>query len=343
MTQANVTVSISTKDRYFTTLPVCLASIANQEVCPKELLLFDDGEHKDLRTEPLYQSLFCLLNEKQIEWKVIFGNRVGQVANHQKAIEIAKYDLIWRVDDDDMAEPNVLKQLLLNMQDGVGAVGSLIITPSMAIPFSHASGKLSDVFDKANVQWCRFERAMEVEHLHNSFLFRREAAKHGYCHELSPVGHREETIFTYEMVRAGWKLIVDPVAITWHLRSPSGGIRSYTSQQMWDADEQVFRRKLSEWKAGVIDTKLVVLNCGLGDHIVFKMILPELREKHKGKKIVLAVCYPEVFEDDKDVELISIADAISRFGNLDRYDVYAYCVNNNWQGSLIDAFRKVCL
>lgn len=337
----DVTCCISTKNRYYTTLPICLVSIANQTYKPKKILIFDDGEQKDLRNDGVYSSIFSLLSVKGIEFEVIFGKRKGQVHNHQMAIGLSKTEWIWRVDDDDAPEANVLELLVRNIKDDVGAVSGLVLDPLVAPSSeSSSSGKIEDIFTKPNIQWSRFKGIREVDHLNNTFLFRKSAAKHGYCLELSPVGHREETMFTYEIKLAGYKLIVDPEAVIWHLRSPSGGIRSYEHSFFWEHDEKIFNRKLDEYK--IKTSKLIILDCGLGDHYAFKMILPELKEKYS--ELILAVCYPEVFEND-NVKIVSIADVqqIMSKEDFDKHNIYAFMFNNNWTGKLIDAYRKMLL
>lgn len=342
MNNIEVTVEIATKNRYHTTLPLCLISIANQTYKPKKIIIFDDGEHKDLRNDPTYQSIFALLTTKGINWEVLFGERKGQVFCHQIALQISETEWIWRVDDDDAPEANVLEILVSNIRDDVGAISGLILTPgNVSHDRGEASSFIEDIYAKPNLQWFIFEGTREVDHFNNSFLYRKSAAKHGYCMELSPVGHREETMFTYEIRLAGYKLILDPRAVIWHMRDPQGGIRSYESQFFWQHDEKIFQQKLEGYKVKTKKIKLVILECGLGDHYAFKMILDEIRQKNEGVKITIANCYPEVFVDEENVSQISIEDAKKLVGNIDDYNVYKFMIMNNWQGSLVEAFRKM--
>ena len=322
-----VTAIISTRDRYYTTLPGCLISIALQTVKPNHLIIYDDGEHKDLREDPLYQNIFGLLSSVGIAWEVAFGDRSGQVKNHQKSISQAKTEWIWRIDDDNVMEPDVLEKLLKAAEENdgtikcVGAVAGLVLDPKMSnLPSGAlASNKIEDIYLGLNEQWYRFTGTKEVDHLYSTFIYRREAAKHGYCPYLSKIGHREETIFTYEMKRAGWKILIEPSAVTWHMRFSSGGIRSEKDGNLWASDDAIFGRKIAEWGVRIRDTKLIVLDSGLGDHLVFKSVLPKIKERYAS--IVMAVCYPEVFADEKDIKLISIADA-KMLGDMDKYQVY---------------------
>jgi len=341
--QVDVTVEISTKDRYYTTLPIALVSVANQTYKPKKVLVFDDGEGKDLREDPLYSSIFALYASKNIDLVVMFGQKKGQVHNHQGAISLATTEWIWRIDDDDAPEANVLEKMVRHIRDDVGAISGLVLVPGeFSEDMGEGSGKIEDIFTKPHIQWFKFSGVKEVDHLNNTFLFRKSAVKHGYCMELSPVGHREETMFTYEIKLAGYKLLVDSEAVIWHLRSPKGGIRSYEHAFFWDHDERIFQRKLEEYGVKSKLEKLIVLDCGLGDHYAFKMMLPEVKEKYKDQNLVLAVCYPEVFTDE-NVRLISIAEAKTLEKNMDKHNVYKFMMDRNWTGRLVDAYRKMIL
>ena len=342
--KTQITATISTKDRYFDTLPLCIESIINQTHKPKKLIIFDDGEQKDLREEPLYQNIFEHLYRADIDWQFVFGDRIGQVANHQKAIELAETEWIWRIDDDEVAEPDVLEKLIKNIKDDVGAIGGLVLDPKGEIqnlPDNINHNKIEEVATAPNIQWFKHEGVKEVDHLYSSFLFRKKAAEHGYCTELSPVGHREESIFLYEMKRGGWSILVDPSAITWHYRSPKGGIRSYEDENCWKHDEEIFKQKMEIWGKNLDKEKIIVLDSGMGDHIAFSSILPELLEKYPN--LYLAVCYPEVFKDF-DVRLISIKEADMILGKeTEKQNIYQWMMEHNWDKHIIEAYREMHL
>jgi GT2 family glycosyltransferase len=341
-----VTASISTRNRYFTTLPLCLTAIANQTKTPDELIIFDDGEHRDLRQEPIYQSIFNHFNKRKIDWHVEFGAGEGQVKNHQRTIEMAKHELIWRLDDDNVPECNVLETLFGELGKQTAAIGGLVLDPSNDLhPNKMASSKIEDIFFGLNEQWFPHEKPSikQVDHLYSTFLFRKEAAAHGYEMNLSRVGHREETMFTYEMKRKGWNIQVTPHALTWHYHNPTGGIRDNTKQEMWAHDEVIFQEKMKFW--GVTPNKYypIVLNNGLGDHLAFKTLMPEIIQKYGSQKILLAVCFPDIFKEySTNLRILSIADAFLCLGeNVHKYDVYKFMVENNWKGHLVDAFKKM--
>jgi hypothetical protein len=300
----------------------------------------------DIRTNSVYRHLLHLLNEKGIEWEVLFGKKMGQVHNHQMAIDKCQTEWLWRIDDDNVVEPNVLEELMKCADDKTGAVAGLVIDPTQIKTTYDRTllNHISSIYSAPNAQWFKHIRTdvFKVEHLYSSFIYRRRASKHGYCTNLSPVGHREETIFSHEMFRAGWDLKINPNVTTWHLREPTGGIRSYTDKSYWDNDEEIFKKKMESWKAGNIDKSFfIILDNGLGDHFCFREILPELKREH-GDNLVIAACYPKVFEKD-DVKLISIAEAKEKLGDLDRYNIYRFCGEKNWDKPLIEGFREMYL
>jgi glycosyltransferase involved in cell wall biosynthesis len=346
----SITACISTKDRYGTTLPLAIAAICAQTVRPKQLVIFDDGECKDLRNVSPYNHLFQMLLAKGINWFVIPGQHKGQVANHQTALDRADTEFVWRCDDDNAPEPDCLEKLLLAMKDpAVGAAGGLVLFTSSAngMKPSFLSGRIEEVFCPMNHQWYRWPSTTpeEVDHLYSTFVYRVDAARKsgGYPRNLSPIGHHEETIFSHGIRRAGYRLLVVPDAVTWHLREETGGIRSYKDPNLWAHDSQCFVEKLREWRVTPYLYKFIVLDNGLGDHIMFKAVLPEILAKHAGKRIVLFVCYPEVFEGVAGITLATISDAHAAFGNLDGFSVYKWCEERHWQRSLADAFLEMLL
>jgi GT2 family glycosyltransferase len=340
----DVTATISTKGRYQTTLPLAMMAIAMQTYAPKEFILFDDNDvPQDLRKEAVYENIFRMFDERKIAWRVVFGKRVGQVQNHQLAIDLAKHPWIWRLDDDNVPEATALEKLVDAVAPDVGAVGGLVLDPKNLRDLPDmASSKIEDIFLGMNIQWFKQKGLKMVDHLYSSFLFRRDAATHGYCMELSPAGHREETMFTYLMTRAGWTLLVNPESVTWHFQAPQGGIRTFTQREYWEQDDQLFRQKLKDWGVHPRETKIICLNSGLGDHLAFRSVLEDVRRKYKDHRLVLAVCYPEVFEDD-GLPLISIAEAEAIMGKsaVDEQNIYKFCWDRNWKKPLAAAYKEM--
>jgi GT2 family glycosyltransferase len=344
----DVTVEVSTKNRYNTTLPLCLMAVANQSVLPKKIFIFDDGEHKDLRKDQVYKSIFSTFDEKGIEWVVIFGENKGQVLNHQKAIDLSTTDYIWRLDDDNIPEYNVLEKLLeeINRVPEIGAVASLVLHPGSIGRYNteYETNRIVDISNGFNAQWGKHTDGRilkSAEHLYSTFLFKKEAATHGYNKQLSQIGHREETIFTYEMKLKNWKLLIRTDVITWHYRQSTGGIRENAIAEYWDQDEKIFKQKMIEWGKDWETSKLVILDNGLGDHYAFKHLMDDLLRKYP--KVTMAVCYPEVFQeyDGNNIKIISISDAKKSYGNIEEYSIYRWMELRNWTKSILDAYKEM--
>lgn len=341
-----VTAVICTKDRYSTTLPLAIAAVLNQHpVQPAELLVMDDSANKvDMRgpETPHINALFNLATNKGVQWRVVFGYSHGQVALHQVSQKIANHELIWRVDDDNIPEPRVLTYLYAMIKDkpDVGAVGSLVTVPNfMRPPSALCSGMIRDSASRLCPQMFELPSDVETDHLHNTFLYRKGIAN--YPDYLSVVGHREETLFTYAIKRTGKRLIINSKCRTWHLRTPYGGIRSYSDGSLWAHDEEKFRQQMKEWGVNLSTLKVCILACGLGDHYIFKQVLPEIIAKHG--RVIVGATYPEVFKGMEDsIDVISVAEALL-VGDGSKCDVYKFMAENNWTGTIHDAFRAIYL
>jgi GT2 family glycosyltransferase len=321
---ASVLCSIATRGRYQTTLPLALNAIINQTKLPDKLVIFDDNdEPEDVRNNNIYQHLFSIMDYKGIKWEWVYAAKKGQHHIHQSANRMG-YDWVWRVDDDAIPEPNVLEELYSWINDDVGAIGGAILTLPINPDTSKNTGKIEDIDKEPNIQWAEIKKLKEVEHLHCSFLYR--SGVHDYNLGLSRVAHREETLFTYGLYLKGYTILAAPHANTWHLKNPQGGIRSESNQQLYHHDELIFRNTLA-YK----DKKIVVLNCGMGDHIVFKNVLKDITNAE------VFTCFPNI------VPGRPISEAMSLFGDIDQWSIYKKMAEWNWTDSLEKAFRKLYL
>ena len=164
-----------------------------------------------------------------------------------------------------------------------------------------------------------------------------------YCQELSIVGHREETIFTHEIFRRGYKLVIDPSSIIWHYRNPEGGIREKNvNQEMFDKDEVIFRRKMSSWNINVDKNKILVLAGGIGDCYAFKNHLGKLLERVPD--LIIATFNTKVFEDVPNLKLIPAPIACDIMGKeaYEKQNIYGWAARNNWKpesGNLVRMYE----
>jgi GT2 family glycosyltransferase len=314
--------SISTKNRYDTFLPLAIQSVINQTRLPDKLVIFDDNDDpRDIREDPKYKYLLSVMNFKNLQWEVIFGARKGQHHNHQIANTMG-YDWVWRVDDDNSPEQNVLENLCSYINDDIGAVGGAVLTTEWGINPVNATGKIEDLDNEPNIQWGVITKVKEVDHLHCSFLYR--AGVVDYNTRLSKVAHREETLFTYQLKQKGYKNLVVPNTVTWHAKSSSGGIRTDNIKELYDHDEQIFRNIL-----GIEKKTIVILDCGMGDHVIFKRVLDDIENPF------VFSCYPDIIPGK------SIGEAIQLYGDISSYNIYRKMDQWNWKDSVENAFRKL--
>ena len=317
--------SIATRGRYYTTLPLVLQAVINQTWLPDKVVIFDDNdEPKDMRQEFIYQNLFQQMDIKGIKWEWLFADKKGQHHIHQKA-NLMGFDWVWRVDDDCVPESTVLQSLYshANQFENVGAVGGSIIT-GVPIDASKSTGLVKNIDIEPSIQWDFIKEIKEVEHLHCSFLYR--AGVHDYNLGLSRVAHREETLFTYGLYLKGYKILTVPYATSWHMKNPQGGIRSENREDMFRYDEWIFQNHIQ-----FSDKRIVVLNGGLGDHLVFSRVLPDIPNP------VVFGCYPEV------IPCRPLAEAQQLFGDIEPYNIYAKMDKWKWTDSLENAYRKLYL
>lgn len=314
-----------TRERYTTTLPLTLMSIANQTLLPDEIIIFDDNDEEkmiDMRQDQTLSYIFSIFDHKKIPWRVIYGKRKWPHYNHQMANRLG-FDYCWRLDDDTFAESSVLESLMREMKKDVWAVGCSVITPPMVVQVW--SWKIEEL-DRPNKQWSTIRKTEEVDHLHCSFLYRAWIVDYNLA--LSKRGFREETLFTYSLLQEWYKILITPW-IVWHLQNKEGWIRSHSEEN--EKDENIFRWNLLYWK-------IFVLNSWIGDHIVFKKLLPEIRKKYKN--FTIACCYPYVFDTERT---ISLAEAEILLWDTSNHNVYKFCVDNNWKDEMLLAFRKMYL
>ena len=319
----NILCSIATRGRYFTTLPLVLNAVINQTLKPDKIVIFDDNdEPQDMRQSFMYQHLFEMMNFHGIQWEFLFAEKKGQHHIHQIANTMG-YEWVWRVDDDAVPELNVLQDLYRwTRLKNIGAIGGSILTAPFLPDTSKSTGKIENIDDEPNIQWNVITDTKEVDHLHCSFLYR--AGVYDYNLGLSRVAHREETLFTYGLKCKGYRILTVPDAITWHMKNPQGGIRSDSKDDMFVHDEFIFRN----WVANA-DKTIVVLEGGMGDHVVFSKVLPDV------KNPLVFTCYPEIVEGQ------SIAEAYRLFGVLDQFNIYKKMAQWHWKSSLEDAYRKM--
>lgn len=243
-----ITIILTTRGRYLTTLPLCLMSIYNQTLLPKRVILVDDNDKKEFQQLDIYKNILLLFKLKNIEFNYYYGESKGQVYAQQIAIDKVKTDWVFSMDDDNVLENNVLEVLSNTITDGVGAVSCIIISRKDVNREDFdcdGYNKIENIYSDLNIQMVKNQRKTikEVEHFYSCYLFRKDIANK-FALDFAPSGHRSETVFTYEIFLKGYKLLMNPNAIIWHLHDDKGGNRLHKDGK----NELLFINKLKEWK-----------------------------------------------------------------------------------------------
>jgi len=265
----DLTIGIPVKDRPVE-LALLLQSLLNQTFQEFRVLLVNDCQETDFLNEnSTVQGLVYLLEHSGSPVDIIEGDHKGPQYCGQRILENAETELIFRLDDDVVLQPECLEKLMQVIAAGYDAVGPIYLDPrrppeDQVIPegTSHADlVKVGRVYWKDDlflsgilqVNLHPTDEPVAVEHLNSGFLYRKSAALKagGYFLDYSVVGHREETDISYRMFRTWARLAVVPAARAYHFHPAYGGIRETKGQQMrqclWDSDEMIFRERLRGW------------------------------------------------------------------------------------------------
>lgn len=264
----SLTVSVTTRGRYYSTLSLCLTSILTQSLLPNEIILVDDNEKKEFYNIQIYKDILKIIKNKNIKFSYYYGSSKGQVYAQQIALENCKTEYLYKMDDDNILEYNTLEILYNTIKNNpdIGAVSGLILNNSdinRELKYkSNIYNKIEDLYTEFNIQMCgkQDDNIKKVEHIYSNFLFKVNIADK-YSLDFSPSGHREDTVFTYEIYLKGYDLLINPKAIIWHIINSEGGNRIHSAN---NENEIKFLKKLKEWN--IIPNKLKIEE---NDEIIF--------------------------------------------------------------------------
>lgn len=345
-----------------TTLPLAIASIINSEVLPDEFILVDDNppsERINYQEHPMYQYLTKMLWQRGIVFRMAFTQGgTGQTIQHQMILknEAKGFDYVLRLDDDCILTPDAIGNMRWKLDNDkdeeIGAVAGQVWVPGSNRKQPKWAKGLLSTHEHVTPQWYQLDEDVYPEHLHCSFMYRSKAAlaSDGYPTELSPVGHTEETQFSYNIYKTGKKLVVLANTIMYHLRYPSGGIRNSKAtdpyrQYCFKADGEAFSRYRKENDLVVAkDSILCFLAFAKGDALMFSMAMPRIIDywKERGKKVIVSTDWKDLIEEigeQDNVEYITLEEgAMCYFANS---VIYRWMALNNWQGSFLDGMVEM--
>lgn len=260
-------VLINYRDRP-TELALLLQSLREQSDTEFDIYILDDQSGTGIQT---YHFLNCVLTRMRLEGFKIFYKRTefphGVSKARQAIVEWAdpnKYDYFLRVDDDVILECDYIDSLWMVIDAGYDLASG--VTVAMHSPgFQRESKFLNGIInrvvldDDGNYIWngddCGAEYLDETiipcHHFRSCALYTTEIHKKGVSYtptKLTKHGFREEQIFSYKILIAGFKMGVNTKAVNWHQMTPSGGERFAESNELIKINQQVLEDFTREHK-----------------------------------------------------------------------------------------------
>lgn len=253
-----ITVILATCDRYLSTLPLCLLSIINQTRIPDKVIIIDDNKEKKFYDFEILKQILVLFKLKGIEFDYLHGEGKGLVPALEIGLKQVTEGWVLKTDDDNVLNPDVLEIFENNINDDIGAMSGIIIDKECLqredYQIEDSYNKIENIYSDFNIQMIgnQTDDIKYVEHLYSNYFFKIDISE-PHPSNLYPSSHREETIFTYEIFRKGYKLIVIPQVKIYHLnKNKQDGNRKYAVYK----NEMIFIEKLKEW--GITPNKLEI-------------------------------------------------------------------------------------
>jgi len=251
-----IAVMIAYKDRP-SELALLLQSLRTQSYQEFDIFIRDDYSGTPITN---YHFMNCILNRLKLEGHKVFIEKndfIFGVSRNRQAlvddvIEKGEYEILARYDDDVILEQDYQERLL-----GVLELGYHIssgVTVPMQIPTFKRNPKFLKgivnrvILDKngnhiLNSDDCGMEYIesliLPAHHFRSCALIKRavhEKVKY-YPTPLSMHGFREEQIFSYKAIMAGFKIGVNTGAVNYHQLTPSGGERSTTNMTQFNQEQ----------------------------------------------------------------------------------------------------------
>lgn len=270
MSNPRITVGIPWKDRGIE-ISILMIGLMYQTYQNFDIIIINDCT-SDLLSNSTIQGIINVLKDQGHEVTIIPGPRKGPQYGGQLILENAKTEFILRIDDDIVPEPDFIEELVnvITSDSNIGAVGPIYLNPQKSArdQVLDSNMSLETIKEIGKVRWQGNElfltgwnqasmhptkTPVETEHLNSGFMYKRDAGLKigGYFLDLSIVGHREESDFSYRIFREGYKLFVVPTAIAYHYHPMFGGIRetggTFHQKTNWDSDEKKFLERMEKW------------------------------------------------------------------------------------------------
>lgn len=260
----NTAILINVKDRP-SELALLLQSLRTQSYQSFDIFILDDCSGTMLTD---YHFFNCIVNRLKQEDHKVFIKKTefceGVSKARQKIVDWVNefdYEYYARVDDDVMLEQDYLERLFKVIDKGFDMASG--VTVPMAGPTMKRDPKfLNGIINRVildeegnyimNGDDCGSEYTESVilpaHHFRSCALYKSKIHKKvNYCpNRLSHHGFREEQIFSYRFILAGYKIGVDTGAINYHQMTNSGGERPTQTPENTNFNQEQLERFTKE-------------------------------------------------------------------------------------------------
>jgi GT2 family glycosyltransferase len=239
-----VDIMLVTKDRP-SEVALLLQSLRTQTHKEWDLYIMQDRSGQPLEQFNFIQAItnrIKLENHNVTIWRNDIPYGVTRLRQQvvEKILEVGNGDLLLRLDDDNLLQPDFIEKLVETIDAGYDIAGCLV--PHCAIPFikretKYAKPFISDVRlnDKGEIIYFGDDCGMEyIEkeiipsvNFRSMALMKKEVHKKvKYEDNLGFCSYREEQFFSFRAILEGFKIGINTGAIAYHLQTMSGGERT---------------------------------------------------------------------------------------------------------------------
>lgn len=218
-TERSVSVVLPTVDRYDYLVPL-LGQLAAQTVRPHEVLVVD-------QTPPSRRRHDLAGVEPDLAVTVFEQDEPGQSTARNRALAAASGELVLFIDDDDEIGPDLLRDHLQRLADGVDA----------------SSGGVDDATAGPPPPGFRHRRASDTFPTNNTMVRRAALDRAGWFDPAFDRGPRADHDLGMRLHQAGALLVYDPSVLVFHHHAPEGGLRTHGARAVTRASA---RRSLTQ-------------------------------------------------------------------------------------------------
>ena len=261
----------------FNELSIMLWSLMCQTYTDWDLTIIDETiNHPNYPDVTGVGHILKIMEEKGHQWRIFYGEAKGFHFAQTIVLNTSRHPLTWILGEDVAFEPNCMAELVKQFEDSkVGIVSGLLFLagdkfrttlPDFWNEIKEYSGKIHFVEGSIGygnqVQYSIHldESPKEVEHLIGNMMYRTELGRRwGFNLDLSYAARTADNDFSYQFYLAGYKVLVVPTSVTWHLETHQyGGLKKSSEEysKLCNDDRRKFEERLLRW--GKISTRFNV-------------------------------------------------------------------------------------